>query len=190
MGWFKLTEGVYDSSRVQNFRNLCQLENRVRLQMNPYSHLLFEQRPPAAGMRKMGLVNNAHLGLTVIEDECASCGGSPELVGCKKFGALSVPDRRKLVWDRKFSSVLLRRGHRADRCLEKAICGQGGCLKPHHCLLHQPSDGSFVGIASYSIFAVSSTVSWQNPGRNRRAKRHGRSICPAGYRSRYLLDQK
>ena len=86
-------------------------------------------------------------GLVHYSTGCTFCGGGHPPGDCRKAGALPVEDRWTLIRVRQnrhgadICFQCLGEDHRSPEC-PGPLCGQSGCDKRHHRLLHRSSNGN------------------------------------------------
>jgi len=71
------------------------------------------------------------------EKKCAACGSSDHWISnCLSFPQMQVNERWNKIKAANLCACCLRPGHRAIACRSKKACGEDGCDKVHHQLLH------------------------------------------------------
>ena len=68
------------------------------------------------------------------DKKCGACDGTHQVLKCKKFKSMSVPERRKLVFDKKMCFNCLDTTHAARDCKKDPQCPT--CTSKHHELVH------------------------------------------------------
>ena len=67
---------------------------------------------------------------------CVICDETHDLSNCPIFQVAEVDDRWTSAQKHQLCFRCLKQDHRAYKCKSKGICGEGGCRRTHHPLLH------------------------------------------------------
>ena len=82
----------------------------------------------------------SHLQTDKSNDCCGHCSqGGHTIERCTKFKQLTPQERYASVFAKRLCFRCLSEGHRARECPSTAVCGQDGCNRRHHTLLHSDS---------------------------------------------------
>ena len=91
------------------------------------------------------------------KDQCGYCKQGHSISKCAEFSSLSVDSKWKAAQSKGLCFVCLKPSHVASQCEPKTPCGEEGCNRQHHKLLHRSkidvkgNDSAIICATSHSL---------------------------------------
>jgi len=126
-----------------------------------YGQIVFSPNRPSLGEsnrhHRVGATHNTGIS-TSYSSRCALCDENHTLASCIKFIEMRLEDRIMYIKTTKRCFRCLKPNHVAAKCRSTVVCGELGCSKSHHSLVHSNEETSTNVCGSTTSFSRPSYV--------------------------------
>jgi len=147
-----------------------------------FGQVVFSPNRPSSGEgyrhHRIDATHNAGT-FTSCSHRCTLCDGNHSLASCTKFTEMRIEDRITCSKSTKRCFRCLKPNHVAANCRLNVVCGELGCSKSHHSLVHFNEETS--------INVCGSTASFSPPSYLGLGFVSVRLVGPTGHRDTHVL---